>query len=51
MKFQSMFEAAGLLFFASGISTIASPVEGAKDGLEDSVGTSVFTPTSLLFTD
>lgn len=48
MKFRSILEAAGLLFLASGISVMASPVEEFNDVLEDSVGTSVFSPTSLL---
>lgn len=48
MKFRSIFEAASLLFLASGISAMASPVEEVNDVLEDSVGTSVLTPTSLL---
>ncbi|MCJ1264178.1 hypothetical protein MMC22_004049 [Lobaria immixta] len=37
MKFRSILEAAGLLFLASGISVMASPVEEVNDVLEDSV--------------
>lgn len=40
MKFRSIFEAAGLLFLASGISAMASPVEEVNDVPEDSLGMS-----------
>lgn len=49
MKFRSILEAAGLLFLAAGTSAMASPVEDVNDVLEDSVGTSVLTRTSLHF--
>lgn len=46
MKFWPIFEAASLLFLASGISAMASPVEEVNDVLEDSVGPSVLTPSN-----
>lgn len=48
MKFRSILEAAGLLFLASDISAMASPMEDVNDVLEDSVGTSDLTGISLL---